>query len=112
MRPTPLRGHSSLYTQRAQRNQKKILAARTTVKKRQRGRPLPMKTDDGSPIRSTASQHFAQTSHRTADAPPDISNCPTQSSRGAVELIRQRRSTVVWRIADIPALGQLYEERE
>ncbi|KAF8293929.1 hypothetical protein TcYC6_0107830 [Trypanosoma cruzi] len=29
-----------------------------------------------------------------------------------MELIRQRRSTVVRRIADIPALGQLYEESE
>ncbi|RNC46458.1 hypothetical protein TcCL_NonESM03714 [Trypanosoma cruzi] len=29
-----------------------------------------------------------------------------------MELIRQRRSTVVQRITDIPALGQLYEEGE
>ncbi|RNC43878.1 hypothetical protein TcCL_NonESM06444 [Trypanosoma cruzi] len=35
-----------------------------------------------------------------------------QSSTRAMELIRKRRSTVVRRIADIPALGQLYEESE
>ncbi|KAF8296271.1 SH3 domain protein [Trypanosoma cruzi] len=51
-------------------------------------------------------------SHRTADAPPDLSNRPTQSSTRAMELIRQRRSTVVRRITDISALGQLYEESE
>ncbi|RNC35355.1 putative SH3 domain protein [Trypanosoma cruzi] len=112
MRPTPLRGHSGLYTQRAQRNRKNILAAQTAVKKRQRGRPLLMKTDGGSPIHSTASQHFAQTSHRAADTLPDILNCPTQSSRRATELIRQRRSTVVRRITEIHASGRLYEESE
>ncbi|RNC55221.1 SH3 domain protein [Trypanosoma cruzi] len=67
---------------------------------------LLMKADDGSPIHSTTSRYSAKTSHRTADAPPDISNCPTQSSRRAMELIRQRRSTVVRRSTDIRALGQ------
>ncbi|KAF8295517.1 hypothetical protein TcYC6_0094350 [Trypanosoma cruzi] len=73
---------------------------------------LLIKADDGSPIHSTTSRYSAKTSHRTADAPPDIKNCPTQSSRRAMELIRQRRSTVVRRSPDIPALGQPHEERE
>ncbi|KAF8300772.1 hypothetical protein TcYC6_0058970 [Trypanosoma cruzi] len=81
--------------------------------KRQWGCRTPlMNADDGSSIHSTTSHHYAQAAHRTADAPPDLSNCPTQSSGRAMELIRQRRSTVVRRITDIPALGQLYEERE
>ncbi|RNC58850.1 hypothetical protein TcCL_ESM03459 [Trypanosoma cruzi] len=101
-----------VYTQRPRRNQKKPLAARTAVKKRQRGCPSIMKADDGSPIHSTTFGYYARKSHRTADAPPDLSNCSTQSSGRAMELIRQRRSTVVRRITDIPALGQLYEERE
>ncbi|RNF06221.1 hypothetical protein TcG_10485 [Trypanosoma cruzi] len=67
-----------------------------------------MKADDGSPIQSTTSHYL----HRTADAPPDVLNCPTQSSRRSMELICQRRSTVVRRNADILALGQLYEESE
>ncbi|EKG00486.1 hypothetical protein TCSYLVIO_008564, partial [Trypanosoma cruzi] len=62
--------------------------------------------EDGSPSHSTTSHYL----HRTADAPPDVLNCPTQSSRRAMELICQRRSTVVRRNADILALGQLYEE--
>ncbi|RNC58147.1 SH3 domain protein [Trypanosoma cruzi] len=61
-----------------------------------------MKAEETSPIPS------CMESHRTADAPPDLSNRPTQSTR-AMELIRQRRSTVVRRITDISALGQ-YEE--
>ncbi|RNC55365.1 hypothetical protein TcCL_ESM07157 [Trypanosoma cruzi] len=73
---------------------------------------LLMKADDGSPIQSTTSHYSAQKSHRTADAPPDLSNCPTQSSRRAMELTRQRRSTVVRRNTGIPALGQLYEESQ
>ncbi|ESS55303.1 hypothetical protein TCDM_13233 [Trypanosoma cruzi Dm28c] len=71
-----------------------------------------MNADDGSPIHSTTSHQFLQASHRAADAPPYISNCPTQSSGRAMELIRKRRSTVVRRITDISALGQLYEESE
>ncbi|RNC46010.1 hypothetical protein TcCL_NonESM04237 [Trypanosoma cruzi] len=71
-----------------------------------------MKADDGSPIQSAASHQSSQAAHRTADAPPDLSNCPTKSSGRAMELICQRRPTVVRRITDIPALGQLYEESE
>ncbi|ESS60421.1 hypothetical protein TCDM_12052 [Trypanosoma cruzi Dm28c] len=56
--------------------------------------------------------HHAQSSHRAAGAPSDLSNFPTKSSGRAVELIRQRRSTVVRRNTDLPALGQLYEESE
>ncbi|ESS55962.1 hypothetical protein TCDM_12540 [Trypanosoma cruzi Dm28c] len=48
----------------------------------------------------------------TADAPSDLSNCPTKSSGRAMELIRQRRSTVVRRNTGSSALGQLYEESE
>ncbi|KAF8277137.1 hypothetical protein TcYC6_0017560 [Trypanosoma cruzi] len=72
---------------------------------------LLMKADDGSPTHSTTSRYSARTSHRTADAPPDILNCSTQSSRRAMELIRQRRSTVVRRPPDIPALGQYESKR-
>ncbi|RNF15645.1 phosphatidylinositol 3-related kinase [Trypanosoma cruzi] len=68
-----------------------------------------MNAGDGSPIQSATSHQSAQASHRAADAPPDLSNRPTKSSGRAMELICQRRSTVVRRIADIPALGQLYE---
>ncbi|KAF8275342.1 hypothetical protein TcBrA4_0138860 [Trypanosoma cruzi] len=77
-----------------------------------RGCPLLMKADDGSPIHSTTSHRPAQTSHRNTDTSSDISNCPTQSTRRAKGLICQRRSTVLRRIADIPALGQLYEGSE
>ncbi|RNC45917.1 selenocysteine-tRNA-specific elongation factor [Trypanosoma cruzi] len=78
----------------------------------QRGRPSESGkgADDGSSIQSATSHQSAQAAHRAADAPPDLSNCPTKSSRRAMELIRKRRSTVVRRITDIPALGQLYEE--
>ncbi|RNC51755.1 phosphatidylinositol 3-related kinase [Trypanosoma cruzi] len=65
-----------------------------------------MKAEETSPIPS------CMESHRTADAPPDLSNRPTQSSTRAMELIRQRRSTVVRRITDISALGPPHEERE
>ncbi|ESS61628.1 hypothetical protein TCDM_10774 [Trypanosoma cruzi Dm28c] len=71
-----------------------------------------MNADDGSPIQPATSHQSAQAAHRAADAPPDLSNCPTKSSGRAIELIRKRRSTVVRRITDIPALGQLYEESE
>ncbi|RNC52941.1 SH3 domain protein [Trypanosoma cruzi] len=71
-----------------------------------------MNAGDGSPIQSATSHQSSQASHRTADVPPDLSNRPTQSSGRAMELIRQRRSTVVRRNTDIPALGQLYEESE
>ncbi|ESS61054.1 hypothetical protein TcG_04305 [Trypanosoma cruzi] len=67
-----------------------------------------MNADNGSPSHSTTSHYL----HRTADAPPYISNCPTQSSGKAMELICQRRSTVVRRITGSSALGQLYEESE
>ncbi|RNC48741.1 hypothetical protein TcCL_NonESM01401 [Trypanosoma cruzi] len=50
--------------------------------------------------------------HRTADAPSNVSSCPTQSSGRAMELIRQRRSAVVRRITDIPALDKLHEGSE
>ncbi|KAF8275347.1 hypothetical protein TcBrA4_0136690 [Trypanosoma cruzi] len=97
------------YVQRPRRNWRKLLAARMAFKKRQRGcLLLLMKADDGSPIQSTTSHYL----HRTADAPPDVLNCPTQSSRRSMELICQRRSTVVRRNAEILALGQLYEESE
>ncbi|RNC40136.1 hypothetical protein TcCL_NonESM10425 [Trypanosoma cruzi] len=72
-----------------------------------------MKADDGSHTHFTTHHQFPQkTSHRTADAPSDTSNCPTQSSRMAMELILKRRSTVVRRMADSSALSQLYEESE
>ncbi|RNC36827.1 phosphatidylinositol 3-related kinase [Trypanosoma cruzi] len=71
-----------------------------------------MNAGDGSPIQSATSHQSSQAAHRTADAPSDLSNRPTQSSRREMELIRKRRSTVVRRNTDIPALGQLYEERE
>ncbi|KAF8278642.1 hypothetical protein TcYC6_0001800 [Trypanosoma cruzi] len=92
--------------------QKELLAAQMAVKKRQRGYRTPlMNAGDGSPIQSATSGYYAQASHRTAGVPPDLSNCPTQSSGRAKELIRKRRSIVVRRNTDIPALGQ-YEERE
>ncbi|PWV07071.1 putative target of rapamycin (TOR) kinase 1 [Trypanosoma cruzi] len=71
-----------------------------------------MKADDGSRIQSATSHQSAQASHRAADAPSDLSNRPKKSSRRAMELICQRRPTVVRRITDIPALGKLYEESE
>ncbi|KAF5221327.1 hypothetical protein ECC02_005569 [Trypanosoma cruzi] len=93
--------------------QKELLAAQMAVKKRQWGCRTPlMNAGDGSPIQSATSGYYAQASHRAADAPPDLSNCPTQSSGRAKELIRKRRSTVVRRNTDIPALGQLREESE
>ncbi|RNE98226.1 hypothetical protein TcG_12334 [Trypanosoma cruzi] len=71
-----------------------------------------MNAGDGSPIQSATSHQPAQASHRAADAPSDLSNRPTKSLTRAMELIRQRRSTVVRRNTDIPALGQLYEGSE
>ncbi|ESS61975.1 hypothetical protein TCDM_10401 [Trypanosoma cruzi Dm28c] len=97
-----------IHVQRRRCNQKKLLAAQMVVKKWQRDCPPLIGAEDGSPSHSTTSHYL----HRTADAPPDVLNCPTKSSRRAKELIRQRRSTVVRRITDIPALGQPHEERE
>ncbi|RNC45855.1 hypothetical protein TcCL_NonESM04388 [Trypanosoma cruzi] len=71
-----------------------------------------MNADNGSPIHSTTPRYSAKTSHRTSDTPPDVSNCPKQSSGRAMGLIRQRRSTVVRRSTDISALGQPHEEKE
>ncbi|RNC46072.1 hypothetical protein TcCL_NonESM04186, partial [Trypanosoma cruzi] len=68
-----------------------------------------MKADDGSPIHSTTSRYSAKKSHRAADAPSDISHCPTQSTRRAMELICQRRSTVVRRNTGSSALDKLHE---
>ncbi|KAF8292218.1 hypothetical protein TcYC6_0120000 [Trypanosoma cruzi] len=101
-----------IHVQRTQHDQKESLAAQTAVKRRQRGCPPLMGAEDGSPIHSTTSHQSSQASHRAADVPPDILNCPTHSSRRAVELIRQRRSTVVRRITDVSALGRLREEGE
>ncbi|RNF00740.1 hypothetical protein TcG_12030 [Trypanosoma cruzi] len=69
-----------------------------------------MNAGDGSPIQPATSHQSSQAAHRTADAPPYLSNCPTQSSRRAMELICQRRSTVVRQNTGSSALGQLYEE--
>ncbi|KAF5215822.1 hypothetical protein ECC02_011449 [Trypanosoma cruzi] len=93
--------------------QRKLLTIQAPIKKRQRGCRTPlMNAGDGSPIHSTTPGYYAKTSHRAAGAPPDLSNRPTQSLRRAMELIRKRRSTVVRRNTDIPALGQLYGESE
>ncbi|PWU88485.1 hypothetical protein C4B63_72g112 [Trypanosoma cruzi] len=93
--------------------ERELLTIQASIKKRPRGCRTPlMNAGDGSPIQSATSHQSSQASHRTADAPAYISNCPTQSSGRAMELIRKRRSTVVRRITDIPALGQLYEESE
>ncbi|RNC41164.1 hypothetical protein TcCL_NonESM09310 [Trypanosoma cruzi] len=93
--------------------QRELLTTQAPIKKRQRGCRTPlMNAGDGSPIQPATSHHYAQASHRAADAPPDLSNCPTQSSRRAMELIRERRSTVVRRITDIPALDKLNEGSE
>ncbi|RNF13558.1 structural maintenance of chromosome protein 4 [Trypanosoma cruzi] len=86
---------------------------RRPSKKRQRGCRTPlMNAGDGSPIQSATSHQSSQAAHRAADAPPDLSNCPTKSSGRAIELIRKRRSTVVQRNTGSSALGQLYEESE
>ncbi|RNC32320.1 hypothetical protein TcCL_Unassigned05078, partial [Trypanosoma cruzi] len=93
--------------------QRELLTTQAPIKKRQRGCRTPlMNAGDCSPIQSATSHHYAQASHRAADAPPDLSNCPTKSSRRAMELIRKRRSTVVRRITDIPALEKLHEGSE
>ncbi|KAF8297853.1 hypothetical protein TcBrA4_0065520 [Trypanosoma cruzi] len=93
--------------------EKELVAIQAPFKKRQRGCRTPlMNADDGGSIHSTTSHQSSQAAHRAADAPPDLSNCPTQSSGRAMELIRQRRSTVVRRNTGSSALGQLYEESE
>ncbi|EKG04308.1 hypothetical protein TCSYLVIO_004634 [Trypanosoma cruzi] len=85
--------------------EKELITIQASIKKRQRGCRTPlMNAGDGSSIQSP------QAAHRAADAPPYFSNCPTQSSGRAMELIRQRRSTVVQRNTGSSALGQLYEE--
>ncbi|RNF09421.1 solanesyl-diphosphate synthase [Trypanosoma cruzi] len=92
--------------------ERELLTIQASIKKRQRDRLPPMNSDNGSPIHSATSHQPAQAARRAADAPHDLSNCPTKSSRRAMELIRQRRSTVVRRSTDSSALGQLYEESE
>ncbi|RNC32350.1 phosphatidylinositol 3-related kinase, partial [Trypanosoma cruzi] len=100
-----------IYTQCAQ--QRELLTIQAPIKKRQRGCRTPlMNAGDGSPIQSATSHQSAQAAHRAIDAPSDASSCPTQSSGRAMELIRQRRSTVVRRITDIPALDKLHEGSE
>ncbi|KAF8287586.1 hypothetical protein TcYC6_0001240 [Trypanosoma cruzi] len=79
--------------------------ARVVVKKRRR-RTTAARTHSAIP------RQGSQASHRTADAPSDPSDCPTQSSKRAMELMRQRRLTVARRIAGIPALGRLCEDSE
>ncbi|RNC42022.1 phosphatidylinositol 3-related kinase [Trypanosoma cruzi] len=73
---------------------------------------LFMNAGDGSHIQSATSHQSSQAARRAADAPPDLLNCPTQSLRRAMELIRQRRSTVVRRSTDISALGRPHKEGE
>ncbi|EKG06268.1 hypothetical protein TCSYLVIO_002634, partial [Trypanosoma cruzi] len=91
--------------------EKELLTIQAPFKKRQRGcRTSLMNADDGSPTQFATSHQSSQAAHRAADAPPDISNCPTKSSGRAMELIRQRRSTVVRLNTGSSALGQLYEE--
>ncbi|ESS63958.1 hypothetical protein TCDM_08124 [Trypanosoma cruzi Dm28c] len=91
--------------------ERELLTIQAPIKKRQRGCRTPLRNaGDGSPIQPATSHQSSQASHRTADAPPVLSNRPTQSSGRAMELIRKRRSTVVRRSTDTPALGQLYEE--
>ncbi|PWU85030.1 hypothetical protein C3747_365g11 [Trypanosoma cruzi] len=91
--------------------ERELLTIQASIKKRQRGCRTPlMNAGDGSSIQSATSHQSSQAAHRAADAPPDLSNCPTKSSGRAMELICQRRSTVVQRNTDFPALGQLYEE--
>ncbi|RNC57701.1 phosphatidylinositol 3-related kinase, partial [Trypanosoma cruzi] len=98
-----------IYMQRAPQRESPTIKA--PIKKRQWGCRTPLRNaGDGSPIQSATSGYYAQALHRTADAPPNLSNRPTQSSGRAMELIRKRRSTVVRRIAGVSALGQLYEE--
>ncbi|ESS54920.1 hypothetical protein TCDM_13652 [Trypanosoma cruzi Dm28c] len=93
--------------------EKELVTIQASIKKRQRGCRTPlMNADDGGSIHSTTSHQSSQASHRAADAPPDLSNCPTQSSGRAMELICQRRPTVVRRNTGSSALGQLYEESE
>ncbi|RNE98911.1 hypothetical protein TcG_12132 [Trypanosoma cruzi] len=93
--------------------ERELITIQASIKKRQRGCRTPlMNADDGGSIQSATSHQSAQAAHRAADAPPDLSNCPTQSSGWAMELIRQRRSTVVRRNTGSSALGQLYEESE
>ncbi|KAF8293666.1 hypothetical protein TcBrA4_0072710 [Trypanosoma cruzi] len=93
--------------------EKELVTIQASIKKRQRECRTPlMNADDGSSIQPATSHQSSQAAHRTADAPPYISNCPTKSSGRAMELIRKRRSTVVRRNTEIPALGQLYEESE
>ncbi|ESS55224.1 hypothetical protein TCDM_13319 [Trypanosoma cruzi Dm28c] len=101
-----------IHVQRRRRNQSKLLAAQMAVKKWQRGCPPLIGAEDGGPSHSTTSHQSAQAAHRTADVPPDVLNCPTKSSRRAVEIIRQRRSTVVRRNTDVSPLGRLREEGE
>ncbi|KAF8287585.1 hypothetical protein TcYC6_0001250 [Trypanosoma cruzi] len=76
------------------------------------GRQEAAKADDGGRTHSAIPRQGSQASHRTADAPSDPSDCPTQSSKRAMELMRQRRLTVARRIAGIPALGRLCEDSE
>ncbi|KAF8297232.1 hypothetical protein TcYC6_0082320 [Trypanosoma cruzi] len=76
------------------------------------GRQETAKADDGGRTHSAIPRQGSQASHRTADAPSDPSDCPTQSSKRAMELMRQRRLTVARRIAGIPALGRLCEDSE
>ncbi|KAF8287777.1 hypothetical protein TcBrA4_0011950 [Trypanosoma cruzi] len=92
--------------------ERELLTIQAPFKKRQRDRSPLMNAGDGSPIHSATSHQSSQAAHRTADAPPDLSNCPTKSSGRAMELIRKRRSTVLQRNTGSSTLGQLYEESE
>ncbi|RNC35673.1 SH3 domain protein [Trypanosoma cruzi] len=89
-------------------------ASRTTDERQVTAKGLLAAYEGGGkqphPFHHHLSAHKA--SHRAADTSSDLSNRPNQSTRRAMELIRQRCSTVVRRTSDIPALGQLYEESE
>ncbi|EKF99487.1 solanesyl-diphosphate synthase, putative, partial [Trypanosoma cruzi] len=93
--------------------EKELLTIQASIKKRQRGCRTPlMNAGGGSSIQFATSHQSSQASHRAADVPPDLSNCPTKSSGRAKGLICQRRSTVVRLNTGSSTLGQLYEESE
>ncbi|EKG00303.1 hypothetical protein TCSYLVIO_008764, partial [Trypanosoma cruzi] len=91
--------------------EKELLTIQASIKKRQRGCRTPLvNAGGGSSIQFATSHQSSQASHRAADAPPDLSNCQTKSSGRTMELICQRRSTVVQLNTGSSTLGQLYEE--
>ncbi|KAF8301954.1 hypothetical protein TcYC6_0052090 [Trypanosoma cruzi] len=101
-----------IYTQLAQRSRKELLAAQSAIKKTAKGLPAAYEGErkQPHPFQQLQLILYGVAPYRRGFIRSFES--PESFDEKAMELIRQRRSTVVRRTSDISVLGQPYEERE